>query len=138
MLTTTLWHGCCKFCISQSHKEYHDSTKNKSDSCSKNSAFLNPATGGYDPAPSNHGTKCNDKNIPGIKYFIEFCFLLFHIYYLLFLKYFSGYFFNQLCSSIHTQQIAVNQHIPVMSVSTVASGQCHMSFVITFIFFHNQ
>ena len=72
VLTTTLRHGCCKLCVSQTYKEDHDSTDCKCNSCTKHTTGFNPVTGRNYPAPADHGAKCNYKYVPCTKYFVKF------------------------------------------------------------------
>ena len=138
MLTTTLRHGCCKLCVSQTYEEDHDSTDCKCNSCTKHTTGFNPVTGRNYPAPADHGAKCNYKYVPCTKYFVKFRCFLFHRSDLLFSVFFCDQVFQIFCCSLNSQKITVNKNIPVMSITTVTSCQCQMSFMITLVFLIQQ
>ena len=72
MFPTTLGHGSGQFRISQANEKDHHAAESKADHGSQHAASLDPVTGGYDPAPADHSSKCYDQNIPGTEYFIKF------------------------------------------------------------------
>lgn len=64
VFAATLGHGRCQFSIRKTYKKYHQTTNGKPCHTADDAAAGNPIACRYDPAPSNHGAKGEDENVP--------------------------------------------------------------------------